>query len=101
VAGIECPRCGLLNSGTSERCDCGFQFTAQTPAGRESLRQGSRPKDQFPARVTVVDVEMRFWSTVVFMVKWAIASIPALVILFLLALLASAAFHFFLASQVR
>jgi hypothetical protein len=44
---------------------------------------------------------MRFWSMVVFMVKWAIASIPALVILFLLALLASAAFHFFLASQVR
>jgi predicted RNA-binding Zn-ribbon protein involved in translation (DUF1610 family) len=31
--------------------------------------------------VTVTDVQMRFWSMVVFMVKWAIASIPAAVLL--------------------
>lgn len=34
--------------------------------------------------VTVVDIKMPFWSMVVFMVKWAIASIPALIILALL-----------------
>ncbi len=32
-------------------------------------------------QVVVIDVKMRFWSMVVFMVKWAIASIPALIIL--------------------
>ncbi len=31
--------------------------------------------------VVVVDVKMRFWSMVVFMVKWAVASIPAFIIL--------------------
>lgn len=31
--------------------------------------------------VTVVDVSIPFWSMVVLMVKWVIASIPALIIL--------------------
>lgn len=35
-------------------------------------------------RVTVTDVQMPFGSMVVFMVKWAIASIPAIIILFVL-----------------
>jgi hypothetical protein len=34
-----------------------------------------------PQQVTVTDVRMRFGSMVVFMVKWAIASIPAVIIL--------------------
>ena len=43
-------------------------------------------------RVTVVDIRMPFLSMVVFMVKWAIASIPAIIIL---AVLASALFSMF------
>ena len=35
-------------------------------------------------RVTVVDIQMPFWSMVVFMVKAAIASIPAIIILSIL-----------------
>jgi hypothetical protein len=31
--------------------------------------------------VAVVDIKMPFWSMVFFMVKWAIASIPAIIIL--------------------
>jgi hypothetical protein len=37
--------------------------------------------------VVIVDVSVPFWSMVVFMVKWAIASIPAILILFWMALL--------------
>ena len=37
--------------------------------------------------VVVVNVEMKFLSMVVFMVKWVIASIPAFLILFGLAVL--------------
>ncbi|WP_295400532.1 hypothetical protein [uncultured Thiocystis sp.] len=33
------------------------------------------------SKVTVVDIQMPFWSMVVFMVKVAIASIPAVIIL--------------------
>ncbi len=36
------------------------------------------------SRVTVVDIEMPFGSMVAFMVKWTIASIPAIIILFLI-----------------
>ncbi len=35
-------------------------------------------------RVVVTDIQMPFWSMVIFMVKWAIAAIPAAIILFLL-----------------
>jgi len=35
-------------------------------------------------RVTVVDIEMPFWSMVVFLVKLAIAAIPAMIILWVL-----------------
>jgi hypothetical protein len=38
-------------------------------------------------RVTVVDIQLPFWSMVVFMVKAAIASIPAIIILILLSML--------------
>jgi hypothetical protein len=32
-------------------------------------------------RMVVTDIKMPFWSMVIFMVKWAIASIPAFIIL--------------------
>lgn len=35
-------------------------------------------------RVVVVDVKMPFWSMVTFMVKWSIASIPAMIIIVLM-----------------
>ncbi len=38
-------------------------------------------------RVVITDVNMRFGSMVTFMVKWAIASIPAFLILLLLGVL--------------
>jgi hypothetical protein len=47
------------------------------------------PEEQ---RVVVVDVKMRFGSMVIFLVKLAIASIPAAIILFLIGLVLSAVF---------
>ena len=35
-----------------------------------------------PSRVQIIDVDMPFASMVGFMIKWALASIPALIILF-------------------
>ena len=31
--------------------------------------------------VSITDIKMPFWSMVVFMIKWAIASIPAMIII--------------------
>ncbi len=39
------------------------------------------PPSHEPAPVRIVDIQMPFGSMVVFMVKWAIAAIPALIIL--------------------
>lgn len=36
------------------------------------------------SEVVVIDVKMPFWSMVTFMVKWAIAAIPAIIILVVL-----------------
>jgi len=36
-----------------------------------------------PQRVTVTDVDMPFGSMVVFIFKWTLASIPALILLFI------------------
>ncbi len=38
-------------------------------------------------QVAVVDIKMPFFSMVIFMVKWVIASIPAMLILFFIAML--------------
>ena len=50
------------------------------PANPPLVQQQARA----PQRVAVVDLEMPFGSMVTFMVKWAIASIPAFIILFLI-----------------
>ena len=40
--------------------------------------------------VVITDIKMQFGSMVVFMVKWVIASIPAMIILFIIGLILSA-----------
>ncbi len=40
--------------------------------------------------VIVIDIDMKFWSMVGFMVKWAIAAIPAFIILMIIIMLFSA-----------
>ena len=59
-------------------------------SGHPALRprhETEQPKGRIPVendnstRVVVTDIRMPFWSMVVFMVKWAIAAIPAMLIL--------------------
>lgn len=48
------------------------------------------PAESKRAEVVVTDIQMPFWSMVNFMIKWAIAAIPAMAVLFVLALVALA-----------
>jgi len=41
-------------------------------------------EQRLPAKVKIVDLEMPFGSMVLFMVKWVIAAIPAMIILAIL-----------------
>jgi hypothetical protein len=47
-----------------------------------------------PPTVVVTDIKIPFWSLVVLMVKWALAAIPALVILIAIGTIVSAVFTF-------
>ena len=70
-----CPICNLVNPESSRQCDCGYHFVKKTVEMR---------KDGFEQRVVVTDFDMRFWSMVKLMVKWAVAAIPATIILVLI-----------------
>lgn len=61
-----------------------FQAAATTPV-----------RSTGPMEVVVVDFRMSFRSMVGFMVKWVIAAIPAMIILFFLSLAATVAFYAF------
>lgn len=52
------------------------------PAPRQTQAQPVKVTFPDEMAVRVVDIKMPFWSMVGFMVKWAIASIPAFLILF-------------------
>lgn len=69
MAIIKCPACGLTNPPEAIRCDCGFNF-----------KNGS-PSHHHTNEVKIKDFDMPFGSMIVFMVKWAIAAIPAMIIL--------------------
>ena len=47
-------------------------------------------------KVIITDIQMKFWSMVWFMVKWALASIPAFIVL---AFIGAMIFMFIIATQ--
>lgn len=58
---IKCLKCGKVGHSDKEYCPhCGSKY---------------------PLKVVVRDIDMRFSSMILFMVKWAFASIPAILII--------------------
>jgi len=48
--------------------------------------------------VVVRDIKMTFWSMVIFMVKWAVAAVPALIVLWVIGWIALISFGAFFAA---
>ena len=77
----------ISEPGIGEKLKHGLEgaMKAVEDGRRERLQQELATKAVLsrstPSAVAVVDLQMPFWSMVWFMVKWAIASIPALIIL--------------------
>ena len=68
----KCPSCGAVMVEGGMYCNqCG-----RPDEGTQHLANHQR--------VSVVDIKMPFFSMVIFMVKWAIAAIPAFIILLIL-----------------
>lgn len=109
--GIRCPHCGTeakappeFAGKTAECPSCGKDFRIPIP---EPAPPPSAPKRAAPVplpatqqpqpmpekkEVVVTDIKMPFGSMVVFMIKWAIAAIPAFIILAILGLIVSTVF---------
>lgn len=99
---INCPQCKQSLKvaadaiGQSIECPtCQLNFTISTPPPLPQQKQPSRPTSASnrktpPAlsnhciRVVVTDIKIPFWSLVTFMVNLGCASIPAIIILWML-----------------
>lgn len=88
-----CPNCGKENAIDGRFClHCGQEMLplpAPQPTREVALTAPRAVMSQIQP-VTVVDINMSFGSMVVFMIKWAIASIPALIILGIMLAIVSA-----------
>ena len=71
---MECPYCKNYVADDTKKCKCGYVFK-----GYDKSKSHTAKKNQ---KVKVVDFNMSFGNMVIFMVKWVIASIPAMIILF-------------------
>jgi len=75
-----CPKCGTKRISNVDYCrNCNYFFNI-------TVNQDNKPQrviidNNKRYRVVIEDIRMEFSSMVAFMVKWAIASIPALIIL--------------------
>jgi len=79
---IICPHCGYKNVQHQSICHkCGKRL--DEPPSEENKSEVHKINNQ-TQEVIVKDIHMGFGSMVTFMVKWAIASIPAFLILFIL-----------------
>jgi len=94
----------MRETGRAVSHDCtGVQSRSSAPSVRRLSRRNVGCMNQAPLqqpmqRVVVTDVNMTFGSMVLFMVKWAIASIPAMILLAGIGALVTAVLFAFLAA---
>lgn len=74
----ECPKCGIFYEKYRAQQKENFSVKTKTVSDKPAVQA------TMGQPVIVVDIQMRFWSMVVFMVKWAFAAIPALIIIALI-----------------
>ncbi|VAX17744.1 hypothetical protein MNBD_NITROSPINAE03-237 [hydrothermal vent metagenome] len=75
MALIKCPECSAQVSEQASACPkCGYSF------GAMAVKVADEEKDEIQG-VVVTDINMTFSSMVSFMIKWALATIPAAIIL--------------------
>lgn len=90
-----CWNCGYSRKGSSKKNESSDNSPIPMSPNGEllsvAIKSGSTSRTEsvgLPERqeVVIVDVSVPFWSMVIFMVKWAIASIPAILIIILVSL---------------
>lgn len=85
----QCPKCGNWSTSSGRYClQCGADLANPTSASARtaalSAAQSTPTAFAGAQKVVVTDINMTFGSMVVFMIKWALAAIPAIIILSLI-----------------
>lgn len=80
---LKCPSCGAFYAkalAAKQKAAAALEVAPAADVVKQArqIKGASLPVAAQP--VVVVDVQMRFWSMVIFMVKWVFASIPAFII---------------------
>jgi hypothetical protein len=88
----------LLPDGVATCATCG---TPRSGAERVEVRPVPASEESAMTAVVIKDFDMPFGSMVSFMVKWAIAAIPAVIILFIIFGILGAVMGGFFASLLR
>ena len=83
---ISCPNCQKGYQSKVTKCECGYVFEDYEESTSKGIK-GIASKSDKNNEVVITDIKMPFGSMVEFMVKWAIASIPAFIILFLIGMM--------------
>ena len=84
-----CPSCNKTDKSKDElktpeeKCTCKGWFECPVCKAKKNKKYHSTNNGEHQ-KVKVIDFDMEFGSMVWFMIKWAIASIPAFMILFIL-----------------
>ena len=89
---MQCPNCNNTNiQADATQCgECGYVFKGyeeSTPEGVTGVASKSNNQN-----VTITNIDMNMIDMIAFMVKWAIASIPAFIILFLIGMMVMGVF---------
>ena len=89
---MQCPNCNNTNiQADATKCgECGYVFKGyeeSTPEGVTGVASKSNHQN-----VTITNIDMDMIDMIAFMVKWAIASIPAFIILFLIGMMVMGVF---------
>lgn len=69
---MKCPKCHLENPDTAQRCDCGFIFKTEAGSSRITYSE-----------TTITDIDVPFGRMIVIIFKVMLASIPAVILLWI------------------
>ena len=72
---MDCPKCKITCPPDTVRCECGHIFKSDPSHYKKPVHISPTQE------VTIKDIDMSFGNMIVFMVKWALASIPAMIII--------------------
>ncbi len=78
---MNCPKCKLACPSDTARCECGHIFKSNPPGYNNPHYKEPVVHASPPQEVIVKGVDISFWNMIVFMVKWSLAAVPAMIIL--------------------